>query len=445
MKRVAAVLASLALVPVLLGAGLMMRARAITRDLGARLVADTRALEENVHARPSHVDAPDPRSFGDLLEPHVDGLRAARLIDVGFTEADKASRRAVNEKGEPVSSLTPTARKWVETGRSGSAGARAATHGLTARHPEGMRSVSDPDHPGQDDGMAILQTAAKISAIVIRERLEARDATGAVAVCLDGLAIGREATHEMALLGAMVGAAIDGLLFESCAAALDAAPVATKRDAAARIRRVIAGHAPMSESLQQEAVVGDLTVFATTMNAKQREELSPEAQRMIGTAAASDVLDRISVHFQHEMLRAAWPESRRMREEMSAAMELPRAERNARLHALSRRAENAWNPITRIGFPDYSKFEDRRRSAMATLKLLARAAEADATRAETGAWLATESPTGDEPPGSVVLSSGGVLVVRLPRDARSIAAAEATARGAVHRGPPLTLACEVLE
>lgn len=401
------------LVAVLLG-GLALLTRSRVKVLGSRLAADVRALEEDLHVRPSHVDAPDARSFGELLEPHVPALRATRAIEKDLTEADRLVLREVTEGKKPVSALTPATRKWLDAGRAGSAGALAATRSQSARHPEGMRLVSDQEHPSQQDGMLLLQTAAKIGAMAIRERLEAGDAVSALAICLDGAALGRDASHEMGILGPVIASAIEGILFEGCAAAIDRAPVASKHDAAARLRRVVEGFAPMRESMKQETIAGELTVFATTMSAKEREAFSPHARTMIGGGEETAVNVPLVPAVQRALVQSAWAELIPIREEMSAAMEMPRAERDARLAAVTQRSEASWNPIVRLAFPDYSRFDDRRRNGIATLELLARAAEADAVRAETGAWPTLERPTGDETGIPVVLAEEDVLVVTLP-------------------------------
>lgn len=380
---------TLATIAALLGGfWLVQQSRADTDELEKALLAEIARVESDPRNRPV-AGEPIEGSFGEHLFPHLAALARAHDALQAMTADEQSALREVVDGTRPLSELPATVTPIEEAARPAVLGALKATLAASARSPEGMRLLSDPDHPLQDDGMSGLATAARLTALQVRRLVDAGRAGEAVDPCVSGFALGRDAGYEQGLLGAMVGTAITRVLFAPCADAFDAAPLEDKRRAAAALPVVLDAVRPLSEVLKEERVYGDLLAFGPIL----RSEAGAEAARRVDPKGQFRQPPPRLVEFfglERTYLGEAWRDGNALRRGAEAAVDLPREQRDARLQELHARAEASDNVLVQLGFYDPARASDKHRTGRAQIAVLAVAAAADAFAAVEGRWPADQ-------------------------------------------------------
>jgi hypothetical protein len=352
----------------LLGSCVALRQR--TGDLEERLVRESTTVLSASHPRVVHTGAAHPGSFGDALAGHLQAIE--ELAPAKREELEPL--RAVVSGAAPLSSLPPRSAELFR--RAGPdldailAGTRAERADLPAD-----RDVFMPIRGATWKG---FQLAALLAGLRARTELEVGRAQSAASACLDGLAMGRDAALGGGLIGRMVQVELSRRLVPPCATAIAALPGGAAREALAQVRRVRDTLPPFSETLREELVWVELSVYG--------QSLAPSAAARLGPRAPAILAESTPVSFWARLaLRDGWRDVRRHHDLLVALAQLPPEARDRAIEAAQSKLSELLNPLTQVA-PPYVHYARRADAGRQLLDALALAAAASTWRAENGSW-----------------------------------------------------------
>jgi hypothetical protein len=354
--------------------------RADTSGLRRRLVLEARARTEAHYPRPVQGGAAVPGRFGDQAAAAWDALalQQARSTDVEFC-------RAVRDGEAPFSLAPASCLRELEEGRAALEALLAATHAAEGGPPAGLGSLDLPTPESHPRTWVTAAYAAKMGALRLRGELSRGDADAALATCADLLALARDASLGTALEGRLAALTVSEVAFRPCAAALDAAPAASKRREEEVLGRVAAGAPPFAATLADWSVVVRLRAFARYLGDALRG-LPAVVQRWAGEGPRQGPMDLVGAVFVGD----AWHHVQSRLDRVVEAARLPSAEAVEELTGLSG-VKGGWpNPQARVVFPELGRMAMSDARVRAQLLLLRRAAVVGALRAETGRWPSAE-------------------------------------------------------
>ncbi|MGZ6071773.1 MAG: hypothetical protein ACXWK8_11185 [Myxococcaceae bacterium] len=335
-------------------------------------------LEDRARARfprPPQVQPPEPGTFGALAAAPWDALAALEAAS-----ADVELCRAVRDGEQPFETLTPSCRRELEASAGPLAALLGATRAAEAGPPPGLGTLDEPTPPGRPRGWSTLPYAGKLGALRLRERVAAGDIAGAVGVCVDLLALARDASWGTGLAGRLPALAVQEVAFRPCVAVLDAAPGEMKRAAAGALGRAEEGTPAFSAVLKEYALGARAQAFAPYLGST--EGLPPRVRewaRENGPGGPTDWRFTLS-------LGDAW---HRIDARLAAAVEaaaLPMPGRADRLDVLAE-GERPWtNRGASYALPQLGRAARSDARARAQLHLLRGAVAADLLRASRGTW-----------------------------------------------------------
>ena len=371
-------------------------ARVLRREIEARAAAR--------FARPPHMQPPETGTFGERAAQPWDAIAALEAAS-----ADVEMCRAIRDGEQPFQALTPSCKRELEGSDGPLAALLLATHAAEAGPPPGLGTLDVPAPAERPGGWSTLPYAAKLGALRIRQLLATGEVAGAVRVCMDLLALARDASWGTGLAGRLPALAVNDVAFRPCVAALDIAPVAVKRAAAESLARVEEGTPAFSTVLGEYALGARAQAFAPYLGgtvglpprvaewAQQNAPARPTDWRF--TLALGDTWHRIDTR-------------------LAAAVEaagLPMPARADRLDDLAAGERPRLNPWAAYAFPQLGRAARTDARGRAQLHLLRGAVAADLARAERGRW-----PSPADLASELGGSGSGVLVVEVHDDAATL-------------------------
>jgi hypothetical protein len=355
--------------------------RTDTALLRRRLVRDIRALAQGAYPRAVQTPPVLPGRFGGWAADAWTALAAlqANSRDVEFCRAVREGEVAVH--AAPESCLRELAMGEEALGRL-----LQATHAEAAGPPLGLGPLDVPAPKEDVRTFVTAGYAARMAALRLRLELGRGEAEVGLSTCLDVLGLARDTGWGTALEGRLAAFGVAAVAFGPCAAALDAAPLQAKRQAGLALARIADGTPPLSETLSEWSTAVRAHLFAPYL----REALPtlPEAVQAWARERAAPASPSLT---EAVAFGSAWHALQVRLDAAVEAARLPGPEAARRLHALSAHQEAAFQPLGRLDFPDLGSVALSEAHARAELLLLRRAAEVDATRAETGAWPRPEA------------------------------------------------------
>jgi hypothetical protein len=394
----------LLLIVVASGLLLVLAWRTSTRGLGRALQQDIRNRAEAHFRRPPHVPEPVPGTFGALAAEGWDALTA---LQGGSSDVELC--RAVRDGEQPVTAESMNCR------RDGKAAAQpltvllAATHSVEAGPPPGLGTLDVPVPLGRPRSWSTLTYAARLAALRIREQLAQGDAAAALSTCVDLQAVARDASWGAGLAGRLPGVAAGEVALRPCAAAIDAAPLEAKREAARKLALVEEGTADPSTVFAEYALGVRAQAFAPWV--PDAGGLPEQVQEWARQGAAGQPFDLRGAL----LLGDAWHRiDGRLRDVVEAAR-LPVEARVQRLDALSQGEHSGVNPWVRYALPQLGRVARTDARARAEMRLLRRSLAADLFRAEQGRW-----PSERELPAGLGPTADGPLRIEIVGDAATL-------------------------
>lgn len=390
----------------LVGIAIWLGFRQRVGDLEERLVRDANAAFSRTFERPVHVDAPLPGTFGDAVARHLPAIQAWSEAVKGDEKALEAARGVVDGT-RPLTQLPPAYAAALETLAAPLDGLLAGTHAERAELPlarEGWRPSDGTDWNG-------YQAAALLAGLRARRALVAADVAGATELCLDGLALGREAAITSGMLGHMTGVAAVKRLIPPCADAIERLDAAERGAAVRRLRTIRDAFPSVAEMLRVEFLGTELLVQRSVLSASANRRLVPRALAYAAEGKAMAAWERL-------VARDAWRGLRRAMDAMlrvagsASGDELQEGMRSVGLGTMKR-----INPLIAIAMPNYGKFARRAEGAVRRLDALVVADAARTHREREGRW----------PESVAALAAGGMLA---PEEAARSAGIALSAAGA---------------
>ncbi len=371
-----------ALLAALLAAGLWVG------DLEAALVRDATDVVAAPRPRPSHVDRPVPGQFSDALRPAYGPFLAGFQATAAGGEAVLAGQVARGER--PASDLPVALREQVlalvPLHDAVLAASRAAVADLGPDHAAfGPFAAPVGAGPQAGDSWLGIQHAARLAAIRIWLAPDATALGERLPLCLDGLALGRDAAISGGLVGTMVEASTVALLQPACGAALGALPPGQVLDALDRLRRIRDAVPHLDAMLREEMIQVRLLTYGPDLPERLRAGLPARPRAFVEDGAM-----RPDSAWGRAVARLAWRPLERFQARMVAAARLPAAEREAAMADAD--AAFTWLGWL-LGLPEaptpaqnYARYARRAEAARLRLELLAAAAAARQFRNQGGAW-----------------------------------------------------------
>lgn len=344
-------------------------------DLEERLVRDANAAFSRPVARPVHVDAPAPGTFGDAVAHHLPAIQRWADSVKDDSKAREAARDVVAGK-RPLAQLPPSYEAAVRDLAPALDGLLAGTHAGSLDLPLAPEKWEPCSGAGWDG----YQAAALLAGLRARGALAAGDAPGAMTTCLDGLALGRDAAISSSLVGHMVGAAVVKRLWPPCREALARLGGREADGAVTRLRAVRDAIPSVTEMLRVDLLGTEVVGFGRELTHERRARLVP-------LAAAQIPSERLAP-WERAMARDGWRSSRASWDALLRVSALNRGlTRDAGILAVMKEAERRVNPLAAIVTPGgHAKYARRAEAAIARLDLLLLAAATARFREEAGRW-----------------------------------------------------------
>ncbi len=366
----------IAALSLLLGAGAAFVWQADTRGLRRQLVAQLSECATEKYPRPVQSAPTVPGRFGRLAAPAWDALAAqeGRSTDVEFCQGVREGEAPF--EGAPASCL-----RELYAGAPALQALLSATHAEEAGPPAGLGFLDVPQPEEVPRTWVTAAYAAKMAALRLRTELAAGQPEVALSTCLDTLGLARDSSWGTALEGRAAALTVSEVAFGPCAAALDAAPLATKRQAALAFGRLAEGTPPLAETLSDWSVGVRAQLFAPLLT-ESLPTLPPGVQAW---AQAPDGW-RPQDFTEAVVCGRAWHRLQARLDAVVAVARLPPDKAAPRLTALSAMEPLGLPGTQRRALPDLGAFSQSDARVRAQLLLLRRAAEVDALRAETGLW-----------------------------------------------------------
>lgn len=372
--------------------------------LSQQLVQEISTQLEKRFPRAPHVHHPLPGTFGE----HYCPLFAALSAEVDLNRVDGPPESNPNycadvRRGtQPVFAMTAECHAVLERNATLIDRALAATHAEAGGPCEGLTAFSDADDPEfGKNGWLTAQHVARLAGLRIRTLLAQGRVDEALSACVDTEALGRDASLGGGLIGRMVGAAI---------AEADPAQVTDLERRLASIREALP---PMSRSFAEDQLYSQLLAWGSMIPDEQLAVLPPRVRRIASSAAPT-----AGVPYGAAMMFVlgvpAWGALRDLNAQIAPALDLPREQRRVRFDALRAEVEQRWNPIVKLGFPDWAPFADRHERHLALIDQLIAA-----VRIRSGQGTTAETILGGLGPFSPELTQDdGVWVLSLPEALR---------------------------
>jgi hypothetical protein len=388
------------------------------------------AEERATDFRASHVSAPLPGTFGELLEPYLPALHESRAAyeRLGAAGMDRVKRVCGGQ--DSIAQMGPEISADLALHRPAMRGALRATHAKFARAPASLRLFGyfGPGEPFLD-----VKQAAWLAALDVLDLLEQGRTGEAIDECADALALGRDVSYP-SVMGRMFGVGVTAFSAYACGQALSAAPAAAVDRARARLVAIRRGTPRFAEILRREWLFQQLwladsdsglpdgaRVFIAGMRNQHRSAFARLELALFGPTAWEGQAARMAAFVEAQGL--GWPDCADRMEEVTA-----------RFH---------WNPMVResSGFVGLLR---RHRDGLLKLDALACAASVLMERARTGTFprdadsscppIEPQATCGEQSAPirivddrggsgvSVRLSGGSEYTVRLAREVRGSAA-----------------------
>jgi hypothetical protein len=331
-------------------------------DLEDRLVRESNRIFSDHSPRAAHAAPTSPGSFGDSVVAHLSPFNSE------FTrwtqDPDRDAARDVWLGKRPWAKVPATWAAAVDRFGPQLDGLLRASHAARAELPP-RGDITDAA-----DGIPWmgLQVAAEMAALRIRRSLSLGAAVRAGQDCLDGLALGRDASITGLMIGRVVGTAAQSKLIQSCVAAFDVLPAAAKRDAIRATRAVRDAVPPLSRTVRDDVFSMSLWTLGHSLTASAERRLVPAARRLAGANAATGLS---AMH--PEQLRKYWS----FMDRIAPVLDKPLTEREAALRTLDEAAPDEARPQGESLATSYSRYARQADAAMLRLDALVLAAVAD--------------------------------------------------------------------
>jgi hypothetical protein len=331
-------------------------------DLEDRLVRESNRIFSGDSTRAVHADPTRPGRFGDSLVAHLPPLNAefTRWIE----DRDRAAARDVWLGRQPWARAPASWAAAVDRLGPQLDGLLAGSHAARAElPPRGDITEAADGVPWMG-----LQVAAELTALRVRRSLALGATARATDDCLDGLALGRDASITGLMIGRMLGIAAQSKLIHSCVAAFDALPAAAKRDAIRAARAVRDAVPPMSTTVRDDVFSMSLWTMGRSLSASAKRKLLPAARRAADASAGTGLSA-----MRPEQVRAYWA----FMDRVAPVLDRPVAEREAALRTLDEAAPVQALPQGDSLTASYSGYARHADAAMLRLDALVLAAVAD--------------------------------------------------------------------
>lgn len=276
-----------------------------------RLIEALWEEERATDPRPTHVTPPLPGSFGDLLEPHLAGLRESfdAYAHLGAPGRDAVAR--IFGGREPIQRLSPEILEDLAVHRRAMQGALVATHAQSARAPSSLRLFATL-RPGNQAPEAMH--AGRLAALDMLVLLDEGRTDEAAAECADALALGRDLSYP-SVLGRMTGIAVNTMVSPACSRALSLASADTLERVRGQLLQIRRGTPRFARILQRERLFGQLSLV-------DPDPRMPESARL----AIADRRDALETRYNRLRLRVfretAWEPLEERMNAMLAAQRL---------------------------------------------------------------------------------------------------------------------------
>lgn len=397
-----------------LALGLWAAGRQRVSDLEERLVRDANATFGVARPRPIHRQPAEPGTLSERLARHLPAVRAQ--VD-GLGTGTMPSARRLLEAGEPApSAVLAAAERLRDPLREILAGTRAAAADLPAELVE-LRLAPAIQ-------MTDLLSAGTFAAVEARRELEHGDPRAASTWCADGMALARDtALAAPGMLGRVTSSRIIAGLTFPCAEVLQALP--ERRGLAAQLRAVRDGFPTLADTLQNEALLGELSFTVGVLSPEASARLSPTARALAAGGAPP------SSAFHRWYIRDGWRGFRASLDDgIRAAAVDDELDRELALERAGRVGTRRWiNVMPQIALPDWSRYVRRIDAALRRLDALVLAAAALDHCEARGAW----------PDRVAALVEGGWLD---PAEARRLSGVGFTQTRLAAGGAPQARTCE---
>jgi hypothetical protein len=353
-------------------------ARALwVRDLEEDLV---RLANETLGAprpRPLHVGTAVPGRFAEALALHLPPLE--REAKKWNDREDLMERlRAAGTGAEPIEALPSEYAQTLTTVATDVRGLLAGTHAELADLSLG----DDPMTLGAGTWVG-YQFAARLVAVEVRSALAQGKREEATELCLDGLALGRDAAVAGGLIGRMIGSAVVKLLLPACGVVVGAR--AADPDLLLPRLRILRDAVPAFEAVvPEESASMQLLLYGWQLSPERRARLHPRAAAWASVEPPDGWLEGF-------VQRLAWRDVARAYVELEDAVALRGDARRNALLAFERRWSASWHPsmkaLAAIG-PGFGRYALRDEERSLRLDLLVCAAAARAQRRASAGWPA---------------------------------------------------------
>lgn len=363
-------------------------ARTRTVELSERLVREVQALSRARYVRPSHVLPAMPGSFARHAEPLMDAVVAlyrARPRARGEAEwlTGQPCRDEVDaDDAREEKALSEECLAELEQGRPLLARVLMATHAEEGGLPASMGVLAPLDHPHASEGKVALVYLVHLAALETRLRLARGLGSDAVDTCLDGLALARELELGGGMEGQLLAATGQGLIYRSCADALDRAPVERKRLALLQLRRLAEGFTPFSVALRHESLVLQLFHFQPLLTQEALAALPRESLELFPRA-----LREMEEHSSSPVgFRRAWWKTVAVFDALIEAADLPPAARQRAFERVEDWEDGWLGPVDGPEVGNYAGYAERLDLRRMRHDALVALTEVDLARAERGHW-----------------------------------------------------------
>lgn len=365
----------------LLGAALLAAvASAVALWVRARL--DTSALEDELVRDAARLEAPYPRPIhrlpaapGSAAERIAEALPALRAAHGALRSEWSAPMRQYGDGVAPaaalpaelfevVDELAPALAKLLESTRAGAAEVPPEVLDETAR------------------GVP-LSSVGSFAAVQARRELAAGRVRAAAAVCVDGLAVGRDLSIAWpGLIGRMMGATVNAPLTQVCGDVLNASPREDRLAVAAELRAIRAGTPGLRDVGSAERVLTTLLIVKLLGDPRLLDRLPPAARaRALSEETSEEVLQLL--------WRDAWHTVWAAHGELIEAMAIEaQPERDRAMAAAAARGRSSINPTVRALHLEPTNLVNKAYAAALRLDGLVLLAAAHEHRARSGSWPA---------------------------------------------------------
>jgi hypothetical protein len=340
----------------------------------ARLIEAMWEEERATDLRPTHATPPLPGSFGELLEPHLAGLRESfnAYAQTGAAGRDRVAR--VFGGSDPVAQLLPEILEDLALHRRAMQGALLATHARSALAPVSLRLFATL-RPGSQVPEALH--AGRLAALDMLVLVDQGRNDEAADECADALALGRDLSYP-SLVGRNAGVTVTTMVSPACGRALSlASPEAIER-VHGQLLRIRQGTPRFARILQREWLFGQLSLV-------DEDPRMPESARV----AVADVHETVKTLQDRLLLRVfretSWAP---LRERMNGLIAAQRLDWPSCLDrtAQATLGPAGWNPLFRDqGAGSFPVLLRRHRDGLVKVDAMLCLASASLVRARTGA------------------------------------------------------------